>query len=610
MKSVRHFYSKISLIEWLIGIWLAFLVFASSWSLFRPAFFRVHDYVHGARIAELVRSAQAGHLPVRWTENFGYGYGMPLFEFYAPLPYYIGGFVYWLSNDLVFASKLLFFIPNLGAVIGSYLLGKKLYGRKGGIIVATAFALAPYRAVNLFVRGAVSESWGMMAMPFVLWAGISYIESIKNKSQSLAWLTFCVSLVTLFLSHNLSTLMFVPVSFIFLTLVAWQRSSGNSFSVFLASVSKIFGLYLLSIGLSAFYLFPALLEKDFTIISSILSGYFFYSHHFLYIRQFLQPNWGYGGSAWGPDDGISFFLGYGQLLGLGISLVMVGWQLLKKITTAKKSSSQQIVKMISFALQTPHFQLFVLSGVVVIGALFLTLLKSEWLWSSLPLISYIQFPWRWLSVAALFLAIMAGYSAILIQSRRLLMLLVGSLLVILTLNMQYFQPESYLGQNADFYYSEPKLIRSEMSGVLPDYIPVGLKLAKLASPTDATQSSWLATNTDGTVVTTKTAELIPEFSIAVNRPHQKVIDFTLADQATIEFAVAYYPGWRAEIDGKETQIQPSETGLIGVTVPAGKHSVGIEFGSTPVRFWSDIVSLLSLLFVLYLLTPSITSKRK
>jgi hypothetical protein len=607
-------WSAVSRIDILIAIYLVGLVMVTSWTLFRPAFFRVHDYVHGARIAELTRSAQAGHLPVRWTENFGYGYGMPLFEFYAPLPYYIGGLVYWLTNDLVFASKLLFFIPNLGAVVGSYLLGRELYGRKGGVLVAAAYTLAPYRAVNLFVRGAVSESWGMMAMPFALWAGIAFLRSLSNTSKNVtikmiwqrSWWVLVASLVVLFLSHNLSTLMYVPVSGVFLLLVTWQTASHNlQKTVFL--YLRLLSAYLVAIGLSAFYLIPALIEKDFTIISSILSGYFYFTHHFLYIRQFFNATWGYGGSAWGPEDGISFFLGYGQLLGLAISCSLVAWYFLNFVLKKKsKPLTTQLSLFKQKVMVTHHFQLFGLALCIMVGALFLTLLKSELLWKTLPLISYIQFPWRWLSIAVLFLSLVVGYGAILIKNKRTLMIGVIGLSMLTLHNVQYFRPESFLGRNEDYYYSDPSLIRREMSGVLPDYIPVDLKLAILAKPEEATQGAWLPVNAEGNVVTPATQAQSKLLTVAVNRPHQKLVDVELQTDTPLEFAVAAYPGWKAEIDGKPANTTQSSTGLVTVPTPAGKHSVGIYFGSTPVRSLSDALSLLTLVGVLY---SSISTRR-
>src|SRR5690606_25347050 len=114
------------------------LILGTSWALFRPGFFRVHDYVHAARIAEITRAVSEGHFPVRWSANFGYGYGMPLFEFYAPLPYYFGAFWYWLGADVILVLKSLWLVTSVVTIYGAYLLGRQLYGRTGGLVVAAA----------------------------------------------------------------------------------------------------------------------------------------------------------------------------------------------------------------------------------------------------------------------------------------------------------------------------------------------------------------------------------------------------------------------------------------------------------------------------------------
>ncbi|HNY40029.1 MAG TPA: YfhO family protein, partial [Bryobacteraceae bacterium] len=40
---------------------------------------------------------------------------------------------------------------------------------------------------------------------------------------------------------------------------------------------------------------------------------------------------------------------------------------------------------------------------------------------------------------------------------------------------------------------------------------------------------------------------------------------------------AFYPGWKAWIDGREAQLLPTNTGFRGLAVPAGRHSVRMEF---------------------------------
>src|SRR3989344_1523998 len=302
----------------LVGIWIA-----TSWSLFHRGFFRVHDYVHAARIAEMRRALTDGHWPVRWSENFGYGYGMPLFEFYAPLPSMVGALINWLGVDIVTSVKWLYLLTNAGTVLGSYMLGYKLAGRRGGMLLSVLYSLAPYRAVNLYVRGALSEAVGMMWLPWIIWIVYQLFDRLLTFNQSrhqlwtnppFWWLGLVMTLAALMLTHNLTTLIFLPiVGLLIVGLGTWLIVSGKD-------RGKIGGLGLiwilsalpLALGISAFYWLPAVWEKDLTQINSILSGYFNYQQHFLYLRQFWQSQWAYGGSVWGPNDDISFFWGCGQ----------------------------------------------------------------------------------------------------------------------------------------------------------------------------------------------------------------------------------------------------------------------------------------------------------
>ncbi|MBD3279147.1 MAG: hypothetical protein GF390_00365, partial [Candidatus Pacebacteria bacterium] len=463
----------------LLSPFLLTLIFvAASWSLFHPQIFRVHDYVHAARIAEITRALSDGHFPVRWSANFGYGYGMPLFEFYAPLPYYIGSLFYWLGLDVVLVIKLLFAGCTAATLVGAYLLGKKLFGRWGGLVTAAALTLAPYRAVNLFVRGALSEAWGIMALPWILLGIIKVINQEK-----FAWQLLVVSLAVMMLSHNLTVMMFVPFSLLFallfyltkLKLVKnWQQQAIKTGLQLLAS-------YGLAVGLSAFYLLPAFLEKSFTKVeAAIIGGYFDYTLHFLYLRQFFEPNWQYGGSIWGPVDDISFFLGWGQLLavmGLGGLLIWQLGQLLIKSNTQK--NLQVVVKRVwQLSLSSLGYLLLTL------GALYLTLARARWFWRLLPLLKFVQFPWRFLTVAIVFLALVAGSSVRLVKDKKLkayysLVLL----LIIVAGNFYFFRPEKYLADAQSLYYTDASKIQQQMSQILPDYIPV--QMAEQLNPPDS-----------------------------------------------------------------------------------------------------------------------------
>lgn len=570
--------------------WLLFLFFVSSWSAFNPHLFRVHDYVHGARIAEMSRALLDGHFPVRWTENFGFGYGMPLFEFYAPLPYYIGSLIYICTNNLVLSVQVLFLIPNILSIIFAYKLGQDLFNKKSGLILATAFTLAPYRAVNLFVRGAISESWGIAFMPMILWA--AYNLAVGGKKQETKYAIWLVAgWVGLYLSHNLSTLMFAPISLLWIGYWVFVSKKFKLKST-LVRFAQLLKYFAYSLGLAAFYLFPALIEKDFTQISSILGGYFHYSHHFLYIRQFFKPNWQYGGSAWGPDDQISFFLGYGQLIllfALGFWMLSQAWMIWTK--------EKNIKKCVLHCLESLSLPIF--SGIILAGALFMTLLKSKFIWDYVPLVSFIQFPWRFLAVAITFLAVLNAYLINKFPSRKYMAYFLWGSLFVISLNAFYFHPEKFLDTADTFYYSSPERIRTQMSEILPDYIPTDLRIAQLLSKDENIQQVGLAANESGAVVNEASDEYAV-WSEEVNQTQQKLINGKTLSDGQVIFNVASYPGWQAEINGQPVETKVTNEGLIAVDVPAGENQIGIFFGYTKVRLISDLVSLATITYLFYL----------
>lgn len=72
---------------------------------------------------------------------------------------------------------------------------------------------------------------------------------------------------------------------------------------------------------------------------------------------------------------------------------------------------------------------------------------------------------------------------------------------------------------------------------------------------------------------------------------------------------AYYPGWRATIDGQETKLYRADYALRGVVVPAGRHVV--KFAYWPRRFFvGAAVSLLSLVFLGAVAITSFSGKLK
>jgi len=542
---------------------LALMVVATSWALLHPEFFRVHDYVHGARIGEMSTGLKEGHFPVRWSGNFGYGFGMPLFEFYAPLPFVVGAVLYLSGLELILVIKLLWLLTGMVTAVGSYKLGSSLFGRTAGVVTAAALTMAPYRALNLYVRGALGEAWGILALPWILYGIVLVVRKKPN-----GWLVLSLSVAGLCLSHNL-TLIFIPLSGLFaLGFFLIERARFNSVRNAIEVLGKLTLGYVLGIALAAFYMFPAFVEKDATKVSKIVGGYFDYHLHFLYIRQLITPYWGYGGSGWGPSDDISFFLGVGQLLAVGVTVMVVGWYIVRhrRVTT--------------------QLQLLGLIASLLGLSLFMTLLRSQPVWDAIPLLSFIQFPWRWLSGAILFLSLFAGAGVGLITKASWRYALGAVLtLTMIVFNWNYFRPESYLDDASSLYYTDPQRIQQHMSNILNDYVPVQMP-DQLVPPSS---------------LVLQPAAPEPPPSLMINRAHEKLLITDFPQETMLEFAMANFPGWRAELDGEPLEIGTTQAGLITVTVPKGEHKLGIIFGSTPVRTISDTITLAAVVILLFLL---------
>lgn len=66
----------------------------------------------------------------------------------------------------------------------------------------------------------------------------------------------------------------------------------------------------------------------------------------------------------------------------------------------------------------------------------------------------------------------------------------------------------------------------------------------------------------------------------------------------------HFPGWRATVDGRPASITPSDPhGFITFPVPAGTHDVRVEFGWTLPRIVGTVVSVASLLVVVWMTIP-------
>jgi hypothetical protein len=133
--------------RWDRGLLLALLIGAiAAWPFWaNPSLPLATDAeLHIFRIAEIGHSLRAGNLYPRWAANFYYGYGYPIFNYYAPLTYHLGNWMTLFQPEWAVAgAKMLFIAAALLGAAGAYLLGRDFGGQGGGVLGAATFACSP-----------------------------------------------------------------------------------------------------------------------------------------------------------------------------------------------------------------------------------------------------------------------------------------------------------------------------------------------------------------------------------------------------------------------------------------------------------------------------------
>jgi len=240
-------------IIWLILVFLALLPLIS---LFHPGLPLTHDgQDHVARIANFYKNLQEGVLIPKWAANLNWGYGHPVMEFLYPLPSYIASIFHVIGFSFVDSAKIVFGIGIFLSLIFMYLWLSQFLGEAPSILGAVLYTYAPYRFVDLYVRGDIGENLAFAFIPLVLF----FMYKIYKKPDIKYIILGAISLCFLILAHNAISLILMPfIIFYGIFLLYLSRNRKNFFKTFLA-------LIILGFGLSFFFWVPGLLEAKYTL---------------------------------------------------------------------------------------------------------------------------------------------------------------------------------------------------------------------------------------------------------------------------------------------------------------------------------------------------------
>ena len=553
--------------------WLALIVICllALWPLLTRADLpqNTDGELHIYRLAELSRVIRTGVFYPRWAPNFYFGYGYPIFNYYAPLSYYLGLPIELLPGvDAVEGVKFVLIFSLLAGAVGCYGFVRANWGRPAGLVAATAFTYAPYiQYVDPHARGDLAEVLALGLAPLAFWAA----NSFQRHRSWHHWVLTAVLTAAVITSHNLLAMVFFAL---LLTWALWQLSEDWR--------SRrgwwLLGALFAGVGLSAFFWLPVALEQNAVNLNTLLGAgeqdNFDFRNHYLSLQTMLSPSrlidWG----ATEPE--FVFNLGIMQWL-----LGLVGFISL-------------------FRGQVPERRQAIFFAIATVGLLFMMLPISEPIWAVLPLIEFLQFPWRLLGPVALMLAVLAGIGTQIVQD---------------WLQRDWVAPAA-IGLML--------LLAMPLSQVTPwpdDFGPTDTHAVAIKE----WQGLWLGTTSTSDFVPV-TVDTIPGPQESVNiglrdgGPLDRVNRATLPRGTTVvgselngvhfryqvEGEKAFplrlflfdFPGWEATVNGEviETELGRPE-GFLIVPVPAGSHTVEVRFTDTVPRQLGWGLTVLTLVVV-------------
>lgn len=352
---------------------------------------------HLMRVEGIKDGILAGQFPIRISPEWqqGYGYASPIF--YGETVLYIAALFRLIGFTVTTSCRLFMAVVVIATVLISYECFKKIFNEAYvGVLCSLLYSVSVYRVYKTYYCGSWGECFGVMFLPLIIYGFYRvFVQDIHEKSYKRSWIPLTAGFTLLIQSHLLTCEM-VGAFTVILCIILWKRVFRKETFIVLAKT------VIYSILLSAWFLIPFadyMLTGDFVIhhVSgrTIQSRGLFPAH--LFLTFFIN-----GGTVFFESDGMAD----SAATGVGIAL-LVPLFILIYIFFAGKAKE----------LNAYERKLGIIAGVFSVMAMIMSLSIFPWdriqslSQITATLVSSIQFPNRFLTIANVCLTAVAGLVA-------------------------------------------------------------------------------------------------------------------------------------------------------------------------------------------------------
>ncbi|SFI32164.1 hypothetical protein SAMN04487830_1428 [Pseudobutyrivibrio sp. OR37] len=390
---------------WIVGI-IAFAIFVSL-----PAFIgnslvyyvEWQDYeFHANRIASIANELRYGNFPALYQSDALNGYGYVSLLMYGNIFLYIPAVLHLLGYTISACYNIYVLLINLVTITISMFSFKAIFKeRKYALLGTVLYMLAAYRLCNVYVRSAVGEYTAMAFLPLII-AGIYrlYFEIEKPKFRDCIPLILGVS--GIIESHVLTVEMLAW--FIFAFAIIYIK---RTIKIILVLIESIISVLLLN----CFFIVPFLdtFKQGLSVNADNISANLQSSG--ISIGQLFN--------LFMTDSGVNIDYGTRSEMPLTLGFSLVLGLLLFAVVCCYKNTWDMSVE------EKQHWS--VIRTVCIFAVLTLWLSTSYFPWKDLAykqnslliLLTSVQFVWRYLALATIFITIVTVYSVQIIEKREI-----------------------------------------------------------------------------------------------------------------------------------------------------------------------------------------------
>jgi len=500
-------------------------------------------YFHSASWREAAGQWKEGIWYPRWAAGANWGFGEPRFIFYPPFSWMLGAA---LGSVLAWRVVPAVFVWLAVLLAGGcmFQLARQYLEPPEATLAAVLYAANPYFLLMIYRRSTYAELLAGAIFPLVVLSATRLREGDAKTVARLA-LAFAAVWLTNAPAAVISTYALV---FILITLAVVRKEATPAY---LGVASMVLGFLL-----AAFYIVPALFEQRWVNIMAVLDPMLRPTNNFLF-----RPR----NTPFAHLNTIISTLAFGEISVLAAAVVL--------------------------SRRGRRFWAEMWWALVVLGLASTVLMfpVSAAAWRYLPELQFVQFPWRWLTVLNLALALLVVRLTQRSQVRILCWLLIGVELLVLpgtTLFRVRQRPD--LATGIESVFEDGK----EYRGAL-EYVPRGLK-RQLFSPSipevafdDAGGASVQEIAASVQVVDDR------EGRIQIRRwgAESRSIGVETRRPSVLRLRIADYPAWRVRVNGAVVQqrLQEGSDEML-IDLPSGHSEVQINFIRTADRTISGAIS--------------------